>query len=246
MATDPAAAIRALWRRPPANRRGPQRAFEVEHVLDRAIDLADAHGLDAVTMRRLATELGLTPMALYTYVPDKGVLVEMMLDRLYQRSARPERRRPGSLPDAVESIVRASYALHRRHPWAANLATVRPALGPGSLAKYEAELQLLDGHGLDDLAMDDVLTLATTFSQAAARNAVAADTVRSESGMTDEQWWQVAGPELAQVVDSGDYPLATRVGSAAGDARRTAHDPDAAFEFGLARLLAGIVDLVRE
>lgn len=126
------------------------------------------------------------------------------------------------------------------------MAIVRPALGPGSLAKYENELKLLDGHGLDDVTLDDVLTLATTFSQAAARNAVAADTARSESGMTDEQWWQVAGPELAQVVDSADYPLATRVGSAAGSSRRSAHDPEAAFEFGLARLLVGIVDLAHE
>jgi hypothetical protein len=62
--------------------------------------------------------------------------------------------------------------------------------------------------------------------------------------MDDEQWWEANAPLLARVLDQRAYPLATRVGIAAGAAHRSAHDPDHAYHFGLRRVLDGLAALI--
>jgi hypothetical protein len=78
----------------------------------------------------------------------------------------------------------------------------------------------------------------------AARTAVAAAQVERRTGLTDEQWWEQAGPALEQVLNPADNPTATRVGAAAGAEYNAASDPARAFEFGLARLLDGVEALI--
>ena len=80
--------IDLLWFDEPASRRGRKKGLTVAQVVDAAIVLADAEGLDAVSMRRVAQELGVVPMTLYTYVPDKAALLDLMLDALYLRMPR--------------------------------------------------------------------------------------------------------------------------------------------------------------
>ena len=71
----------------PAGSRGPKRRTDLDSVVRAAIELADAEGLDAVSMRRVAERLGIGTMSLYTYVPGKGELLDLMLDTVYgQRS----------------------------------------------------------------------------------------------------------------------------------------------------------------
>jgi AcrR family transcriptional regulator len=92
-AGDPARTIALLWGQPQATsaprRRGPERGLRVETEVDAATRLADRDGLDAVTMRRLAQELGVSTMSLYTYVPGKAELVDLMLDAAYLRLPKP-------------------------------------------------------------------------------------------------------------------------------------------------------------
>src|SRR3954453_15232642 len=114
-------------------RRGRRPGLSVPRVVETGIALADAEGLEAVTMRRVAQELGVVPMTLYTYVPDKATLLELMLDRLYlamPRAAVPERPWRGRLA-AVAGETRLLYA---EHPGAAELPAARPPLGPGLMA----------------------------------------------------------------------------------------------------------------
>jgi AcrR family transcriptional regulator len=243
-AGDPARTLALLWREPvsPA-RRGPQRGLNLDAVIEAATAVVDAEGLDALTMRRVAQELTVSPMTLYTYVPGKAELLDVMLDAAYGRMPRTDTNgRPWR--ERLAAVAEENRALFEAHPWTTTVSTSRPPLGPGAIAKYEHELTALDGLGLSDVEMDDCLTLLLTFVQANARVAADARTTARLTAMTDEQWWAAAGPLLARVLDPAAYPLATRVGSAAGAAHSSAHDPAHAYEFGLRRVLDGLAELV--
>lgn len=243
-AGDPARTLRLLWRDTAATpRRGPQRALDLDAVVAAATGLADAEGLDAVTMRRLAEELGVGAMTLYTYVPGKAELLDLMLDAAYGEMERADTT-DRHWRERVTSVADENRALFTAHPWAAAVSTLRPPLGPGLMAKYEHELAALDGIGLGDVEMDDCLTLVLTFVQASARDVADSRAARQQSAMDDEQWWAANADLLARLLDPGTYPLAGRVGSAAGAAHGSAHDPEHAYRFGLERLLDGIAGLV--
>ncbi|MEA2188131.1 MAG: hypothetical protein QOK16_3142 [Solirubrobacteraceae bacterium] len=243
-AGDPARTLELLWRDPKATpRRGPVRGLSLDDVVAVATDLADREGLQAVTMRRVAQALEVAAMTLYTYVPSKAELLDLMLDAAYAQMPRAETTgQPWR--QRLAAVAEENRALFHAHPWAATVSTLRPPLGPGLMAKYEHELSALDGLGLDDVEIDDALTYLLSFVQAGARAAADAISARHESAMDDEQWWAANAPLLARVLDPRTYPLATRVGTAAGAAHGSAHDPDHAYEFGLQRVLDGLAALI--
>ena len=242
---DPARTLQLLWRDPAAvPRHGPRQQLTVDQVVAAATALADAEGLEAVTMRRVAQHLGVVPMTLYTYVPGKAELLDLMLDTAYQQMPRtdtagqPWRRR-------LTAIAAENRALFETHPWAAAVSTSRPPLGPGQMAKYEHELAALDGLGLDDIQIDAALTHLLAFVQAWARAAADAQAARRE-GPDDEQWWAANAPLLAKVLDPAAYPLAVRVGTAAGTAHGAAYSPAHAYDFGLRVIVDGLAALIDE
>lgn len=244
-AGDPARTLALLWGTLPVPERGPARGLRVQTVVSAATALADAEGLDAVSVRRVAREVGVSPMTLYTYVPGKAELLDLMLDAAYQRlpltgtGGRPWRER-------LTAVADENRGLYLTHPWAGAVSTLRPPLGPGLMAKYEHELAAFDGLGLTDLDRDDALTFLLSFVQAGARAAGDARAARLDSAMTDEQWWAANAPLLARVLDETAYPLAVRVGSAAGAAQGSAHDPEHAYRFGLQRVLDGLAVLIED
>ncbi|NUR58880.1 MAG: TetR/AcrR family transcriptional regulator [Catenulispora sp.] len=241
-AGDPARTLRLLWRAADeaaegtVARRGPRRALSVDAVVTAAVAVADAEGLEAVTMRRIAQELGVVTMSIYTYVPGKAELLDVMVDTAYSAmeragtAGRPWRER-------VTAVAAENRALYEQHPWVAEVSTARPPLGPGLMAKYEHELSAFDGLGLGDVEMDDCLTHLLGFVQGWARGTADIRAARAEGALTDEQWWQANAPLLEKVFDAEKYPTAVRVGAAAGEAHSAAYDPDHAYEFGLSRIL---------
>jgi len=196
-----------------------------------------------VTMRRLAKELGVVPMTIYTYVPSKVELLDLMLDAAYTNMPRAD---TSGQPwkERLIAVVEENRALFEKHPWVAMVSTVRPPLGPGLMAKYEHELSALDNLGLDDIEMDAALTYLLNFVQAWARSAVDSRAVQQESGMDDGQWWATSGPLLARLLDGQSYPIADRVGAAAGAAQGGAYSSDRAYDFGIQRLLEGLGALI--
>lgn len=238
---DPKRSLELLWRVREKPKRGPKPRLTAEEIVRAAIGLADAEGLDALSMRRIADELGVSAMSIYTYVPGKAELIDVMVDRAFGELTPPE----GEMWRArLEHIARGNWALFHRHPWMLQITTVRPPMGPNLLAKYEYELRAVDGLGLTDLEMDSVVALVTGFAESAARASVNAAEAERRSGMSDEQWWESVAPVLDTLVDEADYPLGTRVGTAAGQEYHAAVAPRRAFEFGLARVLDGIEVLV--
>lgn len=174
---DPTLTLRLLWRdalgddaRP---RRGPRRGLTVDAIVTAAIALADEEGLDALTMRRLAERLGVGPMSLYTYVPGRGELIDLMVDSVYAAMTRHHGLDQPWLA-RVRGVAEDNGALFGRHPWAARVSTLRPPLGPGQMAKYEHEFAAFTGSGLVDVVVDDALPHLLTFVRAATRIGAAA------------------------------------------------------------------------
>lgn len=245
-AGDPDRTLRLLWRHADEGprRRGPRPSRSVDDVVQAATALADGSGLAAVTMRAVAERVGVAPMSLYTYVPGRSELLDLMVDAAYLAMPRP-RWRSRSWRRRVTAVAETNRALFEDHPWLAEVGTLsRPPLGPGQLAKYEHELAAFDGTGLGDAETDAALAYLLGFVEHHTRTAQASRRARQESAMDDAQWWEANAPLLARVVVEADYPRATRIGSAAGAAQGSAHDPERAWAFGLARVLDGLAVLM--
>jgi AcrR family transcriptional regulator len=240
-AGDPARSLRLLWRaeEPAPARPGPRPRLDVDAVVAAAVALADAGGLGAVSMRALAERLGVTAMTVYTYVPGKAELLDLMLDAVYASMPRDPWPEGDGLRARLRAVAVANRALYEAHPWAARVSTARPPLGPGQLAKYEHELAALDGAGLGDVELDAALTHLLGFVR---WSAIEAQDAAAAEG-SDAEWWSEAGPLLARVAGPDRYPLASRVGTAAGEAQGAAFDPARAYAFGLERVLDGLCAL---
>jgi AcrR family transcriptional regulator len=241
---DPARSIALLWRsRDPRPSRGRKPTLTVDSIVAAAIEIADQAGLGALSMRALAERLNAGTMSLYTHVPGKAELIDLMLDAVLGETARPR-----DLPDGwrarLELVARENRALIDRHPWMLELVTFRPPMGPGVIAKYDFELCAVEGIGLSDVEMDSVLALVLGYVQASARQALEATLVEQRTGLTDEEWWAAQAPLLEQVLGPDDFPVAGRVGTAASKEYQGLWDPEHSFEFGLQRVLDGIEVLV--
>lgn len=242
-AGDPRRSLELLWGVQERPRRGPKPKLTVERIVEAAMLIADSEGLAALSMRRVADELDVSAMSLYTYVPSKAELIDLMLDRAHGQARRPEHVE-GGWRARLEQIARESWGLFHRHPWMLQVATSRPPMGPSLLDKYEYELGAVEGIGLTDLEMDETIATLTGFVQGAARVAVEAAQIEQRTGMSDAQWWEATAPVLGELIDTSRYPLGSRVGTAAGTEYGSASAPERAFEFGLQRLLDGVEALV--
>jgi AcrR family transcriptional regulator len=272
---DPARSLALLWRvRDRPLRRG-RTDLDVDRIVRAAIEIADSDGLAALSMRRVAERLAVGAMSLYTYVPGKAELIDLMFDAVCADTAQLDGEAggradadtggradgdtggradgdTGGRADAgagwrarLEFVARDNWALYHRHPWMLQVAPNRPVLGPNAMAKYERELAAVDGIGLSDVEMDSVVSLVAGHVEGAARRSIENAEAERRTGLTDQQWWSAHAPLLAEFVGSGRYPTASRVGTAAGQAHGSAYDPRHAFEFGLQRVLDGIEAFIR-
>lgn len=243
--TDPVRTLELLWREQGYGQaaRGPKQGLTVDDVVAAGIRIADAAGLDGLSMRSVAKDLAVAPMSLYTYVPGKTELCDLMLDTVYLATPRP----PLAGLDwraKLTLVADDNRRLLLAHPWSAALTTPRPPLGPGLMAKYEHELTAFDGLDLEDVTTDDALTYLLTFVQAAAVATADAHRLQLDSAMNDEQWWAANAPLLSRVFDPDKYPTAARIGTVAGQAHGSAYNAEHAYNFGLARCLDGIAAII--
>lgn len=242
---DPRRVMELLWGTAAGSRprRGPKPRLDVAEIAGAAVRLADEEGLSALSMRRLAEQLGVTAMSLYTYIPGKAELVDVMVDTVLGEAVGSELE-GGGWRARLEAVARRNHALYLRHPWMLQVATARPPMGPNLIAKYDQDLRAVEGTGLDDVEMDLAITLVADYVHGAARAAVEASQVRRRTNLTDEQWWSAYAPLIERVFDARRYPTAARVGATTGAEFNAASDPARAFEFGLQRVLDGIAVLV--
>ena len=128
-------ALRALWSPPTRPARGPQRGLTVEAIVTAAIDLVEAEGLAALSMRQVAARLGVGTATLYTYLPGKAELTALMLDAVTGDGPLPHEW-PGDWRAKLTSWARDDWEAYRRHPWILELSSAGVAPGPTSCAGW--------------------------------------------------------------------------------------------------------------
>lgn len=243
--TDPAPdpALPLLWRASSsaaaAPRRGPRPKVSVDAVVDAGIEVADADGLDAVTMRGLAERLGIGAMTIYTHVPGRDELLVLMTDQALGRTERPAH--PEDLRRRLAQVAEVSHAEYDAHPWLLEVAGLRAWLGPHAADRYEWQLQAVDGLGLSDIEMDQTVALLDSSAASAVRARQEVRLAERHSGTTELEWWEANAGPLGELMAGRDYPLAGRVGQAAGEAYQAASDPERQFRFALDRVVDGLV-----
>ncbi|MFC5181298.1 TetR/AcrR family transcriptional regulator [Actinomadura harenae] len=242
-AGDPRRSLELLWGVRERPRRGPRPKLTPGQIVGRAVEIADADGLEAVSIRRIADDLGVSPMSIYTYVPGKAELLDAMLDRALGEVVPPGGEVTGWRA-RVAHIARENWRIYHAHPWLLQVATARPPLGPNLLGKYEHELLTVEGLGLTDLEMDAAIALINGLAETTARTSVNRARAERRTGLTDREWWEATAPFLAEHVDASRYPVSSRVGTASSETYDAAVGPEHAFEFGLARILDGIETLI--
>ncbi|WP_369202788.1 TetR/AcrR family transcriptional regulator [Streptomyces sp. PU-14G] len=219
-----------LWLRPCEPRRGRRPSFSRETITATAVALADAHGLEVVTMRRVAAEVGAGVMSLYSYAPDKDTLLELMVDHVSGELAVADPP-SGDWRADLKTVARLQRAHMLRHPWLPAALSTRRAPGPNTLAFLEHVLAVLRPTGLDGAAKLEVFAQITAFVTGHVSHEIAQAAVsRSPDRAAAESRYLAAvaadgrHPELAEALSAPGRPLA----------------PEATFARFLNRLIDGL------
>jgi AcrR family transcriptional regulator len=196
---DPARTMALLWDGVPAPRRGPRQRLELPRIVDAAIAEADRAGPAALSMRALAQALEIGPATLYTYVPGKAELLELMVDRIAATQSLP-------VPDAgwragLNDLATTDLAAYRAHPWLLQVATSRTVFGPHVLTRYDAALALLDGTGLAGIEVAGCVAAVEAHTRGAAAAVVEAEQAPAATGSSDDEWWERLTPLLTERMD---------------------------------------------
>jgi AcrR family transcriptional regulator len=152
--------VELLWGERGGPRRGPKPTLTVGDLARAGIELADAEGLAAVTMQRVAEALGVTKMATYRYVPGKDELVALMADTAMGEPPALDDIEGGWRPK-LRAWALALFERMWAHPWALSATTGARVTGPNELGWVEKALAALDGVALDGGQMLDVMVTLT-------------------------------------------------------------------------------------
>jgi AcrR family transcriptional regulator len=181
-------------------------------VVEAAVAIADAEGLDALTMRRLAAELGAGVMSLYTYVRDKDDLVDQMVDQVsgYEPALEPAggpAGEPARGSAGLLALVGWQRELMLRHPWLLSALPNRQLVGANTLGSLERGLAALAPTGLPGPAKMEILALLTGF----VAGYVSHERAQAAAGITDLERIEKHIAQLRTAVQSGAYPELARV-----------------------------------
>lgn len=156
-----------IWARPEPAARLPR--FSRERIAQVALAIADAEGFGAVTMRRVAAELGSGTMSLYRYIATKADLAALLDDALMGETVIPDGELPADWRAALAMIARWTRDVYLRHPWA--IAALQgeaggsqsAPMGPNGLRHFEQSLAALDGAPFDMRGKLDLLTIVDDY-----------------------------------------------------------------------------------
>ncbi|MFB7614882.1 TetR/AcrR family transcriptional regulator C-terminal domain-containing protein [Kitasatospora sp. NPDC056181] len=209
-----------------------------ERIVRAALELADAEGLAALSMRAVAARLGVSAMSPYRYVTSKEELVLLTADAAFGDCAYPDEP-PAGWRARLELGARTLWSVFRRHPWLAQLSPVtRPLLLPNLMTHAEWALSALDGHGLSTPDVLHAHVLLYSYTEGIAVNLEREAQARAATGVDEDQWMDGQLPALGALADSGRFPVFSRLLAEVADGYDM--DLDALFEFGLANLLDGL------
>ncbi|HWU10236.1 MAG TPA: GntR family transcriptional regulator [Streptomyces sp.] len=223
---------------------GDEQELTLDRIVRTAIDIADAEGLSALSMRGVAARLGVATMSPYRYVTGKDDLILLMADAAFA-----EQSYPAAAPDGwrarLELGARTLWALHRRHPWLAQLSSLtRPLLLPGLMVHGEWSLSALDGHGLDTTALFDIHVLLFSHVQGLAVHLEREAQAMATTGQSEDQWMDSRAHALQDLIGSGRFPTFAKVVRSFDDGYDL--QLDTLFELGLKALLDGLTPVIED
>jgi AcrR family transcriptional regulator len=233
------ASIAAAWgiRGRPA--KGPKPALDLERIARAGVQVAAAEGLGAVSMSRVAAELGASTMSLYRYVAAKEELLSLMVDlALGDVPAEPP-------PDGGwrPGLVRWAWRYHdalRRHPWVLGVPISGPPITPNQVRWLEDGLAALGASGLAEHEKLSVILLVSGFVR---NEATLAADLAAGAAATGEEIMPAWSRLLRRMTDPERFPaLHAALGS---EAFAYDDDMDDEFAFGLERILDGVEVLIR-
>lgn len=228
-----------LWERV---ERPARTTLSPQQIAATAVKIADAEGLDAVTMRRIATELGVGPMAAYRYVNGKDDVIDLMLDLAYAESRPPA---GANWREILRAMAVGTRDLIARHPWLTQLSGSHAAflLTPNRMTSADRALAALELPGVDaDLRMA-IFRSVNSYVLGAATTGVALRQAMAGRGWTSgREMRDGLAPEMTYLLGTGRYPAFQRY---IAEGRRK-DDWEWQFELGLDCMLDGIAQRIEQ
>ena len=235
-----------LWGRRGRGQRGPKPGLSVDAIVTAAIRIADAEGLEAVSMAHVADQLGFTTMSLYRHVASKEELLQLMWNASAQGAEELV-----ITGDDWRARLRMWAMVQRemidRHPWITQMPMAAPPMAPNSLTFVERGLEAMDGSGLPDADKLRVIGLISSYTLSEARMAHdAARAARAAAASGDQVPGWTFEALLREVADEQTYPRLHRLAWSEhiGD-NPAGFDEQEEFLFGLERILDGVEVLIR-
>jgi AcrR family transcriptional regulator len=229
--------VAAAWGVRARPHRGPKPALTLGRIVTAAVALADAEGLDAVSMGRVAAELGTAPMSLYRHVSAKDELLTLMVDAAWDEF--PDG--PATAGDWRAGLSRWAWALRhsaQRHPWVIRIPLNGLPIMPNEVAWFENALACLAGTGLSEARKASVIMLLAGYVRNLATTEADIQAAIRASGLSPGQWMASYPRMLAQLADPQRFPALTAF--IAAGVFEADDGPDDEFIFGLDRILDGV------
>ena len=216
--------------------RGPKPAYSKEKIAALAIRIADAEGLEAASIRRIAAKLGSGAASLYRYVANKQELFDLMADSVLGEDRMPRSSRDWRAD--LRKAARLYRAMYLRHPWMLTVSGFRMLNGTNLLRWVEFTLSAIDGHGLD---IDEMLVLSNTlfaYARGHAASEIGEREASVRSGMSRVDWMTEHTETVHSIVESERFPYFNRIVKDAATPHREAME-EGGFQDGLECLLDG-------
>jgi AcrR family transcriptional regulator len=237
----PPSGLERLWRRDEPERK-PRLGLSLERVVRSGVEVADADGLAAVSMKRVAERLGFTTMSLYRYVTSKDELLLLMQDSVWRPPDGLDLPRAGWRPD-LAWWTREQYVIMESHPWLDEVRFIERAGTPSQIAWMDQGLRALEGVPLTEYQKTAVLLLLSGYVSTQARLAAATREGASQGLFAPDEATAAFGELLRTVVDPERFPALRRAveGGAFAPAPGDLYAP---LDFGLDLMLDGIERLI--
>ena len=239
------ASVAAAWGVRDRPHKGPRPGLSLERIVAAAVRLADAEGLAAVSMSRVAAELGAAPMSLYRHVTAKDELLTLMLDAAY--GPYPAQPRPEAGPETGwrAGLSRWAWAMRaaiHQHPWVL-LIPIRglPTL-PNEVTWFEEGLRCLQDTGLEENEKASAILLVSGYVRNSAMIDADIEAAVRASGKTPDEWMASYAQTITLLADPQRFPALTKF--IAAGVFDSADPPEAEFTFGLDRILDGLAALI--
>ena len=233
------ASIEEAWGLRGRPKRGPKPGLGLDQIVGAAVHVAASEGLAAVSMSRIARELGSAPMSLYRYVTAKDELLALMVDAVLGPVPAPEEGE-----DWRAGLSRWAWGYHatlRKHPWVLRIPISGPAITPNQTAWLEDGLRSLRDTGLAEGEKLSVMLLLSGYVRNDAT--LMADIGAGAAAAGTEEVMPAWAGQLRRLTDPERFPALHA--ALASEAFTRDDDPDDEFTFGLERLLDGVDALVR-